>query len=94
MQTIRDDGEPDMKNGPLAGVRVIEIAGIGPGPCAGMMLADLGNVVILGGPVQVSGSSNDLQQHRHAKDLFKRVKKSIGRFDQSAARCDGNRERA
>ncbi len=32
--------------GPLAGVRVVELAGIGPGPFAGMMLADLGAEVI------------------------------------------------
>jgi len=28
--------------GPLAGVRIVEILGIGPGPFAGMMLADMG----------------------------------------------------
>ncbi len=32
--------------GPLAGVRVIELAGIGPGPFCGMLLADLGAEVI------------------------------------------------
>lgn len=32
--------------GPLAGVRVIELAGIGPGPFCGMRLADLGAEVI------------------------------------------------
>ena len=32
--------------GPLAGVRVIELAGIGPGPLCGMLLADLGAEVI------------------------------------------------
>lgn len=31
---------------PLAGVRIIELAGIGPGPFAGMMLADLGADVV------------------------------------------------
>jgi len=40
--------------GPLTGVRVVELAGIGPGPLAGMLLADLGADVILvdrpGGP--------------------------------------------
>jgi alpha-methylacyl-CoA racemase len=32
--------------GPLAGVKVVEIASIGPGPFAGMMLADMGADVI------------------------------------------------
>jgi alpha-methylacyl-CoA racemase len=32
--------------GPLAGVRVVELAGIGPGPFCGMLLADLGADVI------------------------------------------------
>jgi alpha-methylacyl-CoA racemase len=31
---------------PLAGVRIVEFAGIGPGPFAGMMLADMGAEVI------------------------------------------------
>ncbi|MEV5987058.1 CaiB/BaiF CoA-transferase family protein [Streptomyces sp. NPDC052051] len=33
-------------HGPLAGVRVVELAGIGPGPFAGMLLADLGADVV------------------------------------------------
>ncbi|MBB5465095.1 crotonobetainyl-CoA:carnitine CoA-transferase CaiB-like acyl-CoA transferase [Paraburkholderia sp. CI2] len=32
--------------GPLAGVRIIELAGIGPGPMAAMLLADLGATVL------------------------------------------------
>ncbi|MDF1596517.1 MAG: CaiB/BaiF CoA-transferase family protein [Acidimicrobiia bacterium] len=32
--------------GPLAGVRVVELAGIGPGPFTGMLLADLGADVV------------------------------------------------
>jgi alpha-methylacyl-CoA racemase len=32
--------------GPLGGIRILEIAGIGPGPFAGMMLADHGAEVI------------------------------------------------
>jgi alpha-methylacyl-CoA racemase len=32
--------------GPLQGVRVVELAGIGPGPFAGMMLADMGADVL------------------------------------------------
>jgi len=33
-------------SGPLAGLRVVELAGIGPCPFAGMMLADMGADVI------------------------------------------------
>ena len=33
--------------GPLAGIKIIEIGGLGPGPFAGMMLADMGAEVIL-----------------------------------------------
>jgi crotonobetainyl-CoA:carnitine CoA-transferase CaiB-like acyl-CoA transferase len=32
--------------GPLAGVRIVELAGIGPGPMAAMLLADLGATVL------------------------------------------------
>jgi alpha-methylacyl-CoA racemase len=32
--------------GPLAGIRLIEVAGIGPGPMAAMMLGDMGADVI------------------------------------------------
>lgn len=32
--------------GPLAGVRIVELAGIGPGPLAAMLLADLGATII------------------------------------------------
>ena len=35
-----------MKNGPLNGLRVIELVGIGPCPFAAMMLADMGADVI------------------------------------------------
>lgn len=33
--------------GPLAGVRIVEIAGIGPAPFCGMLLADLGADVVV-----------------------------------------------
>lgn len=32
--------------GPLAGVKIVEFAGIGPGPMAGMLLADMGATVL------------------------------------------------
>ncbi|MFE5740052.1 CaiB/BaiF CoA transferase family protein [Streptomyces celluloflavus] len=36
----------DSGHGPLSGVRVVELAGIGPGPFAAMLLADLGADVV------------------------------------------------
>ena len=33
--------------GPLAGIKVVEFAGIGPGPFCGMLLADMGAEVTL-----------------------------------------------
>jgi alpha-methylacyl-CoA racemase len=51
-------GQP--KSGPLAGLRVIELAGLGPGPFCAMVLADLGAEVIrlerTGLPPAVPGS--------------------------------------
>ena len=35
-----------MTTGPLAGCRIVELGGIGPGPFAGMLLADLGAEVV------------------------------------------------
>ncbi|MFB7720273.1 CaiB/BaiF CoA transferase family protein [Nocardia sp. NPDC056100] len=44
------------KQGPLAGVRVVELAGIGPGPHAALLLADLGaDVVRVQRPNQLPG---------------------------------------
>ena len=40
------NSEEETPSGPLAGVRIIELAGIGPGPWAGMMLADMGAEVL------------------------------------------------
>lgn len=47
------------KSGPLAGVKVIELAGIGPGPFCAMLLADMGAEVI---SVERPGSSPDTQK--------------------------------
>ena len=35
-----------MAKGPLDGVKVVEFAGIGPGPLCGMLLSDLGADVV------------------------------------------------
>src|ERR1700742_2153631 len=38
--------ERHMRQGPLTGLRIIEFAGIGPGPFCGMLLSDLGADVV------------------------------------------------
>ncbi|TDP71770.1 CaiB/BaiF CoA transferase family protein [Roseateles toxinivorans] len=38
---------PSPSTGPLAGLRIVEFAGIGPGPFCGMLLADMGAEVIV-----------------------------------------------
>ncbi|MGW0770143.1 CaiB/BaiF CoA transferase family protein [Streptomyces sp. NPDC002676] len=47
MTTAKTPGAPSTTgDGPLSGVRVVELAGIGPGPFAAMLLADLGADVV------------------------------------------------
>ncbi|QYY28405.1 CoA transferase [Cupriavidus pinatubonensis] len=64
----------EQKKGPLAGVRIIELAGIGPGPLAGMMLADMGAEVLR---IERPGET-DLGVRRERRfDLMLRGRKSI-----------------
>ncbi len=60
--------------GPLAGVRIIEIAGIGPGPFCGMMLADHGAEVIR---VERPGGPKAGPDTRASKDPLVRSRKTI-----------------
>jgi acetyl-CoA hydrolase len=46
--------------GPLAGVRVLEMSGIGPGPFCGMLLADLGADVVIVDRTQAGEDAIDL----------------------------------
>lgn len=48
MTTSTDASQPvpDTGGGPLRGLRVVELAGIGPGPYAAMLLADMGAEVV------------------------------------------------
>ncbi len=73
-------------SGPLLGLRVIELAGIGPGPMAGRMLADLGAEVIrverpgqaadAAGPVSLRGRSSivlDLKRPEATEALLRLI---------------------
>jgi alpha-methylacyl-CoA racemase len=60
--------------GPLSGVRVIEIAGIGPGPFCAMMLADMGaDVVRVDRAQQVTGDFD-----RPNLEVLNRGRRSVG----------------
>lgn len=60
--------------GPLAGVRIIELSGIGPGPFAGMLLADMGADVIR---VDRAAGGSMLQAAEPKLDVLGRGKRSI-----------------
>jgi alpha-methylacyl-CoA racemase len=61
--------------GPLAGVRVLELAGIGPGPYAAMVLSDMGaEVVRLDRAAQVRASPPE----RPPVDVLNRGRRSVG----------------
>lgn len=60
--------------GPLSGIRIVEFAGIGPGPFCGMMLADHGAEVIrIDRAVGTRGGSQPVT----SKDVLARGRKSI-----------------
>jgi alpha-methylacyl-CoA racemase len=61
--------------GPLAGITIIEIAGIGPGPFCGMMLADMGADVIRVDRVQAVSGGDPAQP---PADLLSRGRRSVG----------------
>jgi len=64
------------KSGPLQGVKVIEIAGIGPAPVCGMILADMGADVIL--IERKSTNPNSASIRDTGKEaFFKRGKRSM-----------------
>ena len=59
--------------GPLTGLRVIELAGIGPGPFCGMMLSDMGAEV-----VRVDRMAGPRDGGERPKDVLARNRHSIG----------------
>ncbi len=61
--------------GPLSGMKIIEVAGIGPGPFAAMMLADMGaDVIRIDRSAAVQGGDPDVPP----ADIFNRGRRSIG----------------
>ncbi len=69
--------KPSLKSssGPLAGVRVVELVGLGPGPFCGMLLADLGAQVLRIDRVEAAKA---VDRSRPATNAMHRSKQSIG----------------
>ena len=61
--------------GPLDGIRIVEIAGIGPGPFAGMMLSDMGAEVLR---VDRAQSVQGGDPNQPSLDFLARGRRSIG----------------
>jgi alpha-methylacyl-CoA racemase len=60
--------------GPLSGLKVIEVAGIGPGPFAAMVLADMGADVIRVDRIDKATASFDIDP---ARDILSRNRRSL-----------------
>src|ERR1700754_59283 len=81
---------PVTNSGPLTGVKVIELGGIGPGPHAAMMLADLGAEVVRvrrPGGLQMPPENVDLL-HRGKRTVDLDVKKEPQALLDLAAKAD------
>jgi alpha-methylacyl-CoA racemase len=65
---------PPVRSGPLAGVRIVEIAGRGPGPFAGMLLADMGAEVLR---VDRPNPPPRPQAPDHRLELYNRGRRSV-----------------
>src|SRR5665811_159387 len=63
--------------GPLSGISVVEMAGIGPGPFAGMMLADLGATVTRVDRLSVGGGEGPRAMASGRADVVSRGRRSI-----------------
>ena len=81
---------PLPSTGPLAGIRVLEFAGIGPLPHCAMLLADLGAEVVTierpGGRIQPPNAALDRGRHRLTIDLAEPDGAALARA--AAARAD------
>ncbi len=61
--------------GPLSGIKIVELAGIGPAPFSGMLLSDLGADIIR---VDRAGQVNPANFDRHNIEPMYRGRRSIG----------------
>jgi alpha-methylacyl-CoA racemase len=86
-------------SGPLTGVRVVELAGLGPGPFAAMLLADLGADVIRVDRPPAAGTTDPRAyvMHRGRRSIALDLKDDAGRdvalrlIDRADALVEGHR---
>ncbi|MES2019776.1 MAG: CaiB/BaiF CoA-transferase family protein [Pseudomonadota bacterium] len=82
-----------MASPPLAGLRILEMAGIGPGPFCGMMLADHGAEVIRverpGASGLTEAARDPLLRSRRTITLDLKKPEAIAAVRRIAATCDG-----
>ncbi len=79
-------------SGPLSGIKLVEFAGIGPGPFCGMILADLGAEVIRIDRSSQHGHGNTIDfQHRSKSSLSADLKnpQTINEIKKLLANVDG-----
>src|SRR5688572_3528376 len=69
---IKQKTDATPAKGPLHGIKIIEIVGVGPGPYAAMLLADMGAEVI-----RVERPGGSMFSFSNNKDLLNRNKKCI-----------------
>jgi alpha-methylacyl-CoA racemase len=70
--------EPGAVSGALAGVRVVEFAGLGPAPFAGMMLADMGAEVVVIDRIDAAGGPR-ADEHRGKRRIALDLKQARAR---------------
>lgn len=94
---MSEDEEDLMGNGPLDGIRVIEVAGLGPGPYATMLLSDLGaDVVRVDRPGPAADRARLYAMHRGRRSIGLDLKQDEGRqvllqlVDTADALIEGN----
>jgi alpha-methylacyl-CoA racemase len=67
------------RSGPLAGLRIIELGGIGPGPFCGMLLADLGaGLIRVDRPAEAGGATPHVVLHRGRRSVTIDLKSAAG----------------
>lgn len=74
---IRDTDGGDGMSGPLAGLRIVEMVGLGPGPFCAMMLADMGAEVIRIDQKRNVGSHPVFPEFNTKYDVLARGRRSL-----------------